>query len=238
MDDRQLPLISHDEAEADPATRAFTALGQKIDLLEAAVAGLAAKRDAEPDYSETLGEIAALLERMRTAINGIARSPAMQLAPRTMAAEITAAGTTARAADSALVDKARKQLDEAAHRIERLTGVAATILEQRRRLLWAAGGGLFAGMLLWSFLPGVILRTLPQSWHMPENMARHIIGEPTLWEAGIRMMRADDPDHWQAIIGAAEMRRDNREAIDACERKAAKARKVVRCTISIKKPQP
>jgi hypothetical protein len=238
MDDRQLPLLSHDEAEADPAARAFTALGQKIDLLEAAVAGLAAKRDAEPDYSETLGEIAALLERMRTAINGMARSPAMQLAPRTMAAEITAAGTTARAADSALIDRARKQLEEAAKRIERLTGVAATILEQRRRLLWAAGGGLFAGMLLWSFLPGVILRALPQSWHMPENMARHIIGEPTLWEAGIRMMQAGDPDSWQAIILAVEMRRDNREAIDACERKATKTRNAVRCTIRINNQQP
>jgi hypothetical protein len=238
MDDRQLPLLSHDEAEADPAVRAFTALGQKIDLLEAAVAGLAAKRDAEPDYSETLGEIAALLERMRTAINGMARSPAMQMAPRTMAAEITAAGTTARAADSALVDRARKRLDDAAQRIERLTGVAATILEQRRRLLWAAGGGLFAGMLLWSFLPGVILRTLPQSWHMPENMARHIIGEPTLWEAGIRMMQAGDPDSWQAIVAAAQMRRDNSEAIDACERKATKTRNAVRCTIRINNKQP
>jgi len=69
-------------------------------------------------------------------------------------------------------------------------------------------------------------------------MARHIIGEPTLWEAGIRMMRAGDPYSWQAIIVAVEMARDNREAIDACERKAAKARKVVRCTISIKRPQP
>lgn len=237
MDDSQLALLSDGETEADPATRAFSALGEKIDLLEAAIVGLIAKRDAEPDYSETLGEIAALLERMRTAINGIARSPAMQVAPRTMAAEITAAGTTARAADSALVDKARKQLDEAVHRIERLTGVAATILEQRRRLLWAAGGGLFAGMLLWSFLPGVILRALPQSWHMPENMARHIIGEPTLWEAGSRLMRAGDPDRWQAIILAAEMRRDNREAIDACERKAAKTRKAVACTIRLSADQ-
>lgn len=233
MDDSHLPLISHDEADPDPATQAFTALGQKIDLLEAAVAGLVAKRDAAPDYSETLGEIAALLEKMRTAINDVARSPAMRVAPRTMAAEITAAGTTARAADSALVDKARKQLDDAVHRIERLTGVAATILEQRRRLLWAAGGGLFAGMLLWSFLPGVILRTLPQSWHMPENMARHIIGEPTLWEAGSRLMRADNPDRWQAIIGAAEMRRINGDAINACERSAAKSKKSSRCTIIV-----
>ncbi|HEY0597238.1 hypothetical protein [Sphingopyxis sp.] len=139
--DSQTPASS----ETDPAARAFAELGQKIDLLEAAVTGLIAKRDAAPDYSETLGEIVTLLEKMRTAINGFARSPAMQLAPRTMEAEITAAGTTARAADSALVDKARKQLDEAVHRIERLTGVAATILEQRRRLLWAAGGGLLAG---------------------------------------------------------------------------------------------
>lgn len=221
------------QSEIDPAARAFAELGAKVDLLEAAVTGLAAKRDAAPDYSETLGEIVALLEKMRAAINGFAHTPAMQLTPDAMAAEIAAAGTKARAADSAAIDKARVRFDNAAYCIEQLAGTVATIREQRRRLLWAAGGSLLAGMLLWSFLPGVILRALPQSWHMPENMARHIIGEPTLWEAGSRMMRAGDPESWRSTIMAVEMRRDNREAIDACERRAAKARKPVRCSIKI-----
>lgn len=221
-------------SETDPAAQAFAALGEKIDLLEAAVTGLAAKRDAAPDYSDTLGEIAALLEKMRVAINGFAHTPAMKLTPAAMAAEIAAAGTKARASDSAIIEKARVRFDDAAYRLEQLAGIVATIREQRRRLLWTAGGGLLAGMFLWSFLPGVVLRALPQNWHMPENMARHIIGEPTLWEAGSRLIRAGDPESWHSTIIAVEMRRDNHDAITACERAAGKAKKAARCTVNVK----
>lgn len=70
--------------EADPAAWAFTRLAEKVDLLEAAIAGLAAKREAAPDYSETLGEIASRLDGMRDAINTLARRAAMQLTPDAM----------------------------------------------------------------------------------------------------------------------------------------------------------
>ena len=211
--------------DADPAAQAFAQLAGKVDLLEAAIAGLAAKREATPDYSETLGEIAALLDKMRTAINTLARQPAMTFTPDAMAAQIAAAGKKARAEDSAVIQRARERIDGAAHHMERLADTIATAREQRRRLVWAAGGGALAGMLLWSILPGVALRTLPQSWHMPENMARHIIGEPTLWEAGSRLMRADSPQAWNALTDAAELLRENCQAI-AYKRSNATARTV------------
>ncbi|HMN52624.1 MAG TPA: DUF6118 family protein [Sphingopyxis sp.] len=222
--------------ETDPAALAFAQLGEKIDLLEAAVIGLAAKRDAAPDYSDTLTEVADLLERMRTAINDFARAPAMQFTPEAMAVEIVAGGTKARAADAAALEKARVRLDNAAHRIEQLAGTVTTVREQRRRLLWAAGGSLLAGMLLWSFLPGVILRAFPQSWHMPENMARHIIGEPTLWDAGGRLMQAGNADRWNEIVDADIMRRENLEIITKCERTAAKKKGSVPCAIKVDFP--
>lgn len=222
--------------EADPAALAFAALGEKIDLLEAAVTGLAAKRDAAPDYSETLGEIAALLERMRAAINGFARSRAMKLTPDVMADQIAAAAAKARASDGAAIEQARARFDNAAHRIERLAGTLTAVREQRQHLRRVAGSGLLAGMLLWSFLPGVILRTLPQSWHGSENVARHIIGEPTLWEAGARLMQAGDHKAWSGIVAASELRRDNYDAIAKCERAATKARSPARCTINVEAP--
>lgn len=219
--------------EADPAAQAFSRLGEKVDLLEAAIAGLAAKREAAPDYSETLGEIAALLDRMRDAINTLARRPAMQLTPDAMATQIAVAGAKARAEDSAAIAQARGRIDSAASHMERLAGVVATVREQRRRLVWAAVGGLLAGMLLWSFLPGTMLRAFPQSWHMPESMAAHIIGEPTLWEAGARLMHADSPQAWAALNQAAETLRDNREAIEKCQGTAERMKKATRCAIEI-----
>lgn len=206
--------------EADPAAQAFARLSEKVDLLEAAIAGLVARRDAAPDYSETLGEIAALQDRMREALGTLARRPAMQLTPDAMATQIAAAGAKARAEDTAALAQARGRIDSAASRMERLASVVATVREQRRRLVWAAGAGLLAGMLLWSFLPGVILRALPQGWHMSEAMAAHIIGEPTLWEAGARLMRADNRRAWQALIDAADVLADNRGAFEKCEEAA------------------
>jgi hypothetical protein len=220
--------------EADPAAQAFSRLAEKVDLLEAAIAGLAAKREATPNYSETLGEIAALLQKMRDAINTLARRPAMTLTPDEMARQIAAAGKTARAEDSAAIVQARDRIDKAAQHMERLAAAVTTARERRRRLIWAAGGGLLAGILIWSFLPGVMLRTLPQSWHMPESMAAHIIGEPTLWEAGTRLMQADSPQAWSALIEAAELARDNRDTIAACRKTAVEASRPIRCTISIK----
>jgi len=232
--DINLPTLA---PEADPAAQAFARLAEKVDLLEAAIAGLAAKREAAPDYSETLGEIAALLDKMRDAINTLARRPAMQLTPDAMAEQIAAAGKKARAEDGAVIQQARERIDGAAHHMERLAGTVATAREQRRQLLWAAGGGLLAGMLLWSILPGVILRTMPQSWHMPENMARHIIGEPTLWEAGTRLMQADSPQAWNALTEAVELARENSDAIAVCHKAAAEADRPMRCTIGVKAPR-
>lgn len=229
--DSNLPTLA---PETDPAAQAFGRLAEKVNLLEAAIAGLAAKREAAPDYSETLGEIAALLQKMRDAINTLARRPAMQLTPDAMAEQITAAGKKARAEDGAAIQQARERIEGAAHHMERLAGTIATAREQRRRLVWAAGGGLLAGMLLWSFLPGAILRALPQGWHMPENMARHIAGEPTLWEAGTRLMRADSPEAWTALNQAAQMLRDNRATIERCWNAAPRAAKPLRCTIEIR----
>ncbi|WP_268746859.1 DUF6118 family protein [Sphingopyxis sp. LC363] len=106
--------------------------------------------------------------------------------------------------------------------------------EQQREHIWSGiGGGVLAGCLLWAILPGVVARIMPISWHWPERIAARTVREPTLWEAGARIMRAGRPDAWQAIVDAAEMRRDNRDAIDTCEQQAVKAKQPVRCTIRI-----
>lgn len=229
--DTQLPILA---PEADPAAHAFARLAEKVDLLEAAIAGLAARREATPDYSETLGEMADLLDKIRSAIKTLAARPAMTLTPDAMAEQIAAAAVKARAADGATIGQARERIDKAAARIEYLAGQTATARDQRRRVWQAIGGGALAGCLLWSFLPGVVLRAMPQGWHMPERIAAHIVGEPTLWEAGTRLMQADSPRAWNALSQAAEMLRENRDAIDTCEQQATKAKQPVRCTIRVR----
>lgn len=72
---------------------------------------------------------------------------------------------------------------------------------------------------------------------MPENMARHIIGETSLWEAGIHLLQAGDPDAWRSTLMAIEMRSANQDAIAARERVVRKVQKTVRCSIRIKSVQ-
>jgi hypothetical protein len=228
--DSHLPALPSPEpapaSAPDPATAAFTRLETEIGVLRRLI--------ESTDPSPTLAEMRKDMDTMREETERLAGRPAMKLTPDAMAGQIAAAGKTARAEDSAAITQARDRIDKVAARMERLAGTVATVREQRRHLAWAAGGGMVAGMLLWSALPGAILRALPQGWHMPENMARHIIGEPTLWDTGARLMRTDSPEAWTALTEAATMLHDNREAIEACRRGAGRTRKPVRCAIEIR----
>ena len=234
MDDEQSLL---NEPKEETAAQAFARLDGRIAMMARAVEHLAAERASIdiPDYSATLGQMNTRLAAVAQALAGIAEKPAMLLTPEALATRMDAAAETSRATDKATIREAREAHQEAARIIHSLVGAISGAREQRRHLIWAASGGLMAGCLLWSVLPGVVLRALPTSWHMPESMAAHIIGEPSFWDAGIRMMRADSPEAWKALIAAAEMRRDNREIIAKCEHTAAKAKRPVRCTIKVRR---
>ena len=185
------------------------------------------------DSSTTLGEMMSRLDTMVEAISQLAKKPALTLTPDDVAARINVAGKAARAENSAAMAQASDRLDRAARQMEGLTETAATAQQQRRRLAWVAGGSLFAGMLLWSFLTGMLARALPQGWHIPEQMAANIVGEPTMWDAGVRLLRAYDPQAYATLKQAAQMRRENRDAIEACEQTAAQTKKPVRCTVNV-----
>lgn len=225
--------------EVDPATQAFARLEGEMALMRRAVEHLAAEKGdiRIPDYTATLGEMAQRLGAIAQGMHTIAEKPAMQMTPEDFAARMQAAAAQARRDDHIALADAQQQHVEAVRTLRALAGNAASIAEQRCRLKWAAGGGLLAGCLLWAILPGFVARILPTSWHLPERIAARTVRAPTLWEAGTRIMRADSPEAWQAIADAADMRRDNREAIDACERDARKANQPVRCTIRIRNRQ-
>ena len=210
--------------EGDPA-RLFADLVNEVGTLRRLVVA--------NDSSTTLGEMMSRLDTMVEAISQLAKKPALTLTPDDVAARITVAGKAARAEDSAAMAQARDRLDRAARQMEGLAETAATAQQQRRRLAWVAGGSLFAGMLLWSPLTGMLARALPQGWHIPEQMAANIVAEPTIWSAGIRLLHTDNPQAWAALDRAALILRENREAIETCERETAQTKKLVRCTINI-----
>jgi hypothetical protein len=90
------------------------------------------------------------------------------------------------------------------------------------------------GILLWLFLPGTIARAVPENWYWPERIAARMVGETSCWDAGTRLMRSESPQALSALVQAADLLRDNRDAIDACQKSAANAKQPVRCTVRIR----
>lgn len=233
MDDIAPPIEPAPEEET--AAQAFARLDGRIAMMARAVEHLAAERASIdiPDYSATLGQMNTRLAAAAQALAEIAGKPAMQMTPEALAARMNAAAEKSRATDRTTLREAREGHEDATRTIRGLVGVMQGVKEQRRRLTWAAGAGLLAGCILWSILPGAVLRVSPVSWHLPESMAAHIIGEPSLWDAGARMMQASDPIAWRVMADAARMRHDNRDTISACEQAAAKAKQPTHCVIRV-----
>ncbi len=228
--------MNDDERESeDPAAAAFARLEGEVALVRRAVQQLAAEK-AEiriPDYTDTLGELSKHLGAAERTLRAIVAKPAMELTPEEVARQIDRAARQARDATESEMQRTQVRFDNAAYELRGTISTLRAAHEQRRHLICAASGGILAGCLLWSILPGAFARALPERWQLPERMAAHIVGAPTIWEGGVRLMQVGSPEAYGAISAAAVMRHDNRKAIDDCERNAAKSGRPVRCTIKV-----
>ena len=224
------------EAAGDPAAEAFARLEGELALMRRAVQHLAAERAdiVIPDYGTTLTAMAKRLSEIDQCLEDMADHPAMQMTPDSIGNRIAAAADSARRSDHDRIGQARNDLHHAAQEMRSVTAHARTAAEQRQQLFQVAGGCMLAGIFLWSFLPGTIARTMPESWHWPERIATRMVGASSLWDAGARMMQAGDPQAWSALLHAADTQRDNREAIEACRKSAATSRQPVRCAVRIR----
>lgn len=224
------------DATGDPAAEAFARLEGELAMMRRAVQHLATERADIfiPDYGTTLTDMAKRMGAISESLKGMAGHPAMQMTPDSIGNRIAAAAESARRTDHDRISQARDDLHHAAQAMRSVTVHARTAAEQRQQLFKVAGGALLAGILLWSFLPGTIARTMPESWHWPERMAARMVGASSRWDAGARLMQSDSPEAWNALVQAADIQRDNRGAIDACRKAVDQSGKSIRCSIQIK----
>ena len=223
------------EEPSDPAAEAFTRLGGEIALVRRAVEHLASERAdiVIPDYGATLTDMVKQLTAVVGSIANIAEQPAMQFTPDSLGSRIEAIAISSRRTDHERISQAQNELYDATQNMRDVTVHALTATEQRHRLFQGVGCGVITGILLWSFLPGTIARAVPESWHWPEAMAVGMLGEPSGWDAGSRLIRADDPQAWSAVVQAVRMAQANRQIVPGCIKKANAAGKPVQCTVSI-----
>ncbi|WP_129791758.1 hypothetical protein [Sphingosinicella sp. CPCC 101087] len=168
-------MAKDDFSDTDPA-EAFERLRGEISLLHRAVEGLTAAREKTPDYSLTLGSMAQALAAIDARLSQIEASRALSLSPVEFAKEISAAAQAAQVEDRRIFGEARDALANSLGRIDGMIERGQAVEGRVRRERWIAVGGVLAGILLWSILPGAVVRSLPESWHAPEWMAARMMG--------------------------------------------------------------
>ena len=229
-----------DPAEAFDRLRAvIEGQDRELALLRRAVEGLAAERAHidVPDYSETLGRmqqgVDATADRIAVINDVIARSPTLAMTPEQMAQRIAAAGNAARREDQAALAKAGEDKARVMAELRAIAGSAWTKADQKNRQLWFGLGGAAISILAWTILPGMVAREVaPASWQWPERMAARTLGLPR-WEAGQRMMQSAAPDAFANIAAGDRIVTANRAVLEACRKRANKAREEVRCTVRV-----
>lgn len=130
------------------AAEAFDKLRDEISLLHAAIEGLTSAKEKMPDYSPTLRNMAARLDRIDQQIESIHDKPAMRLTPLTLAAESHEASRSYGAEDRKSVGQAREELARSLGRVEGMIKQRRSTAEQEWWVTWVGTGGLLCGALL------------------------------------------------------------------------------------------
>ncbi len=249
MDDEQ-SLLNETDSQPDAASEAFARLSARVAGMEERLEGrmammtravehLAIERQSIeiPDYTPTLAQMNSHLATLVGETRAISESPAQRLTPKSLAHEIAEAAKIAREADRATVVQSLNLHRETDADLKRAIGTVRTKEEHRWYTIYCGASAVLAVSLLWLIYPGWAASIGPRSWLWPEAIARRTLGEASLWDAGTRLMRVGNPEGWQAIVDAADIRRANQVNLDACERAAAKAKQRVHCMIRIGGPR-
>lgn len=177
--------------------------------------------------------MAGQLEAVTLNLGSLAAQPALALTPSGIADQISRAAESMRRLEHDRLSSAHQELRHSTQALLDVVTLARTRSEQQRVLYKVGGACLLSGLLLWAVLPGAIARSVPASWRWPERMATRMLVQPSIVEAGIHLIRSEDPAQWDAIADAARLERDNREAINRCKQTARKSKTVVSCLVRI-----
>src|SRR3546814_264185 len=206
---------------SDDPQAAFEQLRGEVALVRLAVEGLARARESIeiPDYQPTLANTEKILLALTQRVDVIAKSPATKLTPETMGERVNASVASATGELHNLVNSTRSDMSEAARELRGLIGTTRARWQQDRWLFWIGLGGVVLGILLYALFAGLIARAMPDSWQLPERMAKRALAGPTLWDAGTHLMQRASLASWEGSVAAATLARsEERRAGQACVR--------------------
>lgn len=242
-DTHEVELEIDEDQEARPdvpgddntAAEAFARLEGEMAMMRRAVQQLAAERAdiVIPDYNPTLVKMAANLSSLDSSLKAVEQSPALLVTPEYMGERIERVAHDSCSHYESTIQHWRKAADGLERNLSDALGSALSHDAQVKRQWQFFGIGAAVAALLMSFLPGTIARAVPASWLWPERMARRVINRPTIVDAGVHLIRSQNPALWGDIMDASALNYANREAIKRCKAAARKAKRPVDCRIKV-----
>lgn len=127
-------------------------------------------------------------------------------------------------------NRAVQSLEQERQQLANLIGLVRLRAQQRRWVIYIGMGALVFGVLISPLLS----RLLP--FGLDSRLAA-VIMDRGRWEAGIALMKADNPHSWQSVVNDINLVRDNYQVIDACRKTALDKKREQRCTIIVKAPR-
>jgi hypothetical protein len=212
------------EALGDDPAAAFEALRAEVAALRASL-GEGDGR-AAPDYTPTLGKMAASLAKIEA-------HPALQLTPEAFAYQVRQARDAAQQQGSRDMSAASTRWIAAGAGLERMAERQRTGREQVRQVAIMTAVGAVVGVIVWVGFSGPIARGLPAGWSVPERMAAATLRLDRR-EAGIQILRTADPALWNELAAGSGLERDNAAALAGCRLAASRTGIPQRCTVMLK----
>jgi len=222
-----------EEDGIDDATRAFEALRSEITALRRTVEAIepVLRENHGPDYSPTLGALAQDLDAIASRIEAIEAHTGATVSAEVARREI------ARVYDASLrpargdLERATREVLDAAHALHGATNHARTREEQRAWIIRTAAIGAAVGLLAFP-LAFPIARVLPFG-NLPDGLAASALGEDR-WNAGMGLMSRANPEKWNGFVADYTMVRATDGELKTCFDAAQKAGKEQRCSITIR----
>jgi len=133
------------------------------------------------------------------------------------------------------LERATREVLDAAHALHGATGHTRTGEEQRAWIISTAAIGAAVGLLAFPLLVFPLARFLPFG-NLPDGLAASALGEDR-WNAGMGLMSRANPGKWNGFVADYTMVRATDGELKTCFDSAQKAGKEQRCSITIR-PAP
>lgn len=216
---------------SDPA-RAFEDLRAEVLVMRRAVEALpVALEEHQPaDYSPDLARISQGLTAVEEQLAKMQEHPVWRMTPEQYGRAIVLAGYKVVHESEQKFNRSVRSLEQERQQLANLIGLVRLRAQQRRWVSYIGMGALLFGVLISPLLS----RLLP--FGLDSRQAAFIMDRGR-WEAGIALMKADNPLSWQSVVNDSKLVRDNRRVIETCRKAAIDTKKDQRCTIIVEAPR-